>query len=90
MAEIRGRDKKRYYYAMPPELVSLGVSKAMFHFRGLRLYGFTVCLIWLGAYSLLVAGGYNRMRIIIDWLLSLIFGRDTSYVKTKIGKSDAL
>ena len=86
LADIRGRDKKPYFYSKPPELVSLGASKAAFRFRGLRLYGFAARLIWLGAYSLLVTGTYNRMSIIIDWLLSLIFGRDTTYVKTRIGK----
>jgi len=86
LADIRGRNKKPYCYSEPPELVSLGASKAMFRFRGLRLYGFTARLIWLGAYSLLVTGTHNRMRIIIDWLLSIIFGRDTTFVKTSIGK----
>jgi len=25
--------------------------------------------------------------VIIDWLSAIFFGRDTSYIKTKIGKS---
>ncbi len=81
LAEIRGRDKKPYRYSKPAEIVSLGTSKAMFRFHGLRLYGFLARLIWVGAYSLLVTGTYNRIRIIMDWLLSLIFGRDTTFIK---------
>jgi len=81
LADIRGRDKKLYCYSKPPELVSLGASKAMFRFHGLRLYGFAARLIWLGAYSLLVTGTYNRVRIIMDWLLSLVFGRDITYLR---------
>jgi NADH dehydrogenase len=81
LAEIRGRDKKPYHYSNPAEVVSLGASKAMFRFYGLRLYGFVARLIWLGAYALLVMGTYNRVRIIMDWLLSRLFGRDTTFLK---------
>ena len=81
LAEIRGRNKKPYRYSNTAEMVSLGTSKAVLRFRGLRLYGFPARLIWLGAHSLLVTGTYNRVRIIMDWLLSLIFGRDTTFLK---------
>ena len=81
LSEIRGRDKKPYRYSPPPEMVSLGASKAMFRFHGLRIYGFLARLIWVVAYSLLITGTYNRTRVIIDWLLSLVFGRDTTFLK---------
>lgn len=81
LADIRGTDKKSYRYSNPVEMVSLGASKAMFRFRGLRLYGLPARLIWLVAYSLLATGTYNRIRIIMDWLLSLLFGRDTTFIK---------
>lgn len=81
LADIRGRDRQPYRYSNPGEMVSLGASKAMFRFHGLRLYGFVARLVCLAAYSLLVAGAYNRTRIIIDWLLSLLFGRDTALLK---------
>ena len=81
LAEIRGKDKRPYRYVNTGEVVSLGVSKAVFRFHGLRLYGLPAKLIWLSAYSLLVTGTYNRVRIIIDWLLSFVFGRDTTFLK---------
>ncbi len=81
LAEIRGRDKKPYRYSGTPEILSLGASKAALRFLGLRLYGFLARLIWLVAYSLLVTGTYNRIRIIADWLLSLVFGRDITVLK---------
>ena len=87
LAAIRGREKKPYRYSEPPDLVSLGVSKAMFRWRWFRLYGWPARLLWIGAYGLLVTGKYNRVRVILDWLSAIFFGRDTSYIKTKIGKS---
>jgi NADH dehydrogenase len=81
LAEIRGRDKKPYHYSSTPEILSLGSSKAVLRVLGLRLYGFLARLIWLAAYSLLVTGTYNRIRVITDWLLSLFFGRDITFLK---------
>jgi NADH dehydrogenase len=83
LAEIRGGDKKPYRYSQSGEIVSLGPSKAVMRLHGLRLYGFPARLIWLVAYSLLVAGAYNRIRILMDWLLSLMFGRDVTHLRLK-------
>jgi len=83
LAEIRGRDKKPYRYSNTPEVVSLGASNAILRFHGLRVYGFVARFIWLVGYSSLVTGGYNRTRIIMDWLLSLVFGRDTTFLKLR-------
>jgi len=63
-------------------MVSLGASKAMFRFHNLRLYGFAARFIWIGAYSLLITGTYNRVRIVVDRLLSLIFGRDITHFRS--------
>jgi NADH dehydrogenase len=81
LADIRGRSKKPYRYSHPAEMVSLGSTKAMFRFHSFRLYGFPARLIWLVAYSFLITGIHNRVRIIMDWLLSLIFGRDTPFIE---------
>jgi NADH dehydrogenase len=81
LAEIRGRDKKPYRYSQNAEMVSLGTSKAILRFRGLRIYGPAARFVWLIAYVLLVTGTYNRIRIVIDWLLSFIFGRDTTLLR---------
>lgn len=81
LADIRGRDKKQYHYSNIAEMISLGDSKAAVRIGDLRLYGITARLIWLVAYSLLVTGTYNRIRVILDWLLSLVFGRDTTFLK---------
>ncbi|NIS68240.1 MAG: FAD-dependent oxidoreductase [Proteobacteria bacterium] len=81
LADIRGKNKKPYRYSGTPEIVSLGASKAVLRFHGLRLYGFPARLIWLGVYSSLVTGTYNRVRVLTDWLLSLLFGRDITFLK---------
>ncbi|MBI2857864.1 MAG: FAD-dependent oxidoreductase [Chloroflexi bacterium] len=83
LADIRGKDRKPYRYANTAEAVSLGSSDAVVRFYGLRLYGLPARLVWLLGYSFLVTGTSNRIRIIIDWLLSSVFGRDITFIKMK-------
>ena len=81
LAEIRGRDKKSYRYTNYAEAVSLGSTDAAVRFYNLRLYGFLARLVWLVGYSSLVTGMSNRIKIIMDWMLSFIFGRDVTFIK---------
>ncbi len=81
LAGIRGGDKKPYVYSGTPEILSLGSSKAVLRIHGLRFYGFIARLIWTVVYSSLITGIYNRVRVLTDWLLSLLFGRDITYLK---------
>ena len=83
LADIRGRDKVRYRYTNTAEAVSLGSSDAAVRFYGLRFYGFLARIIWLVGYSSLVTGTSNRIRIIMDWLLSSVFGREITLIKLK-------
>lgn len=81
LAEIRGRDRGKYKYSNAAEAVSLGSTNAAVRFYWLRLYGFPASIMWLVGYSSLVTGVANRIRIIMDWLLSSLFGRDVTFTK---------
>ncbi|MBM4349264.1 MAG: hypothetical protein FJ106_05170 [Deltaproteobacteria bacterium] len=81
LAAIRGSDPRAFHYSGIPEIVSLGSLRAVLRLHRLRLYGFPARLVWLILYSSLVTGIYNRVRILTDWLLSLLFGRDITYLK---------
>lgn len=83
LAEIRGRDKKPYRFSGTPEILSLGVSRAVMRLSGVRLYGFPARMVWVLAYSLLITGMYNRIRVLTDWLLSLVFGQDITFLRLK-------
>jgi NADH dehydrogenase len=83
LAEVRGTDKQPYRYSLGAEMLSLGASKAILRFHGLRLYGFPARLMWIIAYTSLTIGDYNRARIMTDWLLGLVFGRDITLLKLK-------
>jgi NADH dehydrogenase len=81
LSEIRGSAAKPYDCGHIPQMVSLGGSRAIVRFRNLQLVGYPAQMLWLAAYTLLIAGSYNRIRVLMDWLLSSMFGRDTTYLK---------
>ncbi|MDI6763111.1 MAG: FAD-dependent oxidoreductase, partial [Thermodesulfobacteriota bacterium] len=81
LSAIRGSDPRAFHYSGIPEIVSLGSSRAVLCLHRVRLYGFPARLVWLILYSSLVTGIYNRVRVLTDWLLSLLFGRDITYLR---------
>ncbi len=81
LADIQGREKRPYIYSNPFDIVPLGPSKGVFGFHSLRLYGLPARFFWMVGYAALIPRTYNRARILGDWLLSLIFGRDMTFVK---------
>ncbi|MDO8687992.1 MAG: hypothetical protein Q7K41_05325, partial [Dehalococcoidales bacterium] len=81
LADIRGQYRKPYHFTNDTEVISLGNSKAVFRFRGLCLYGLPARFLWTVGYTLLITGNYNRTRVVLDWILARLFGRDTVLVK---------
>ncbi len=81
LADIRGKDRKPYRNTRTAEAVSLGSFDAVVRFYGLRLYGLPARVVWLLGYCFLVTGTSNRIRIVIDWVLSSVFGRDITFIK---------
>lgn len=80
LAEIRGQPCIPYHYTNTAEAVSLGGSDAVVRFMKLRFYGKAARFLWLLGYVYLVTGIPNRIRIVLDWLFSLVFGRDVTYI----------
>ncbi|OGO39856.1 MAG: hypothetical protein A2147_04445 [Chloroflexi bacterium RBG_16_57_8] len=81
LAEIRGKKKRPYVYSNPFEVIPLGPTRGLFSFHSLRLYGILGRFLWMAGYATLVPNLYNRVRISTDWVLSMVFGRDVSYLK---------
>ncbi|MCX8125957.1 MAG: NAD(P)/FAD-dependent oxidoreductase, partial [Dehalococcoidia bacterium] len=82
-AEVIGRPRRPYRNPFSGGLVSLGTRSAVINAYGLRLHGFIARAVWLAAYSSLLTSTYNRIRVVSDWLLTLLFGRDTSMLELR-------
>ncbi|MBI4330273.1 MAG: NAD(P)/FAD-dependent oxidoreductase [Chloroflexi bacterium] len=81
VASIRGRPQRPYRYKYTGEIVSLGPGSAVARLYFLRLHGFAARVLWLVAYLSIMKGYYNRTRVLLDWFLSLVFGRDTTLLR---------
>jgi len=76
VAGIFSKEKKPYRYIHMGETVSLGSHTAAINIFGVRIYGVIARFIWLNGYLSLLMGWFNRLRVLTDWFLALIFGRD--------------
>ena len=63
--------------------MSLGQRNAAMSLYGLHFSGLMVRVIWLAGYLSIMMGPYNRTRVAIDWLMALIFQRDSTLLTVK-------
>ncbi len=77
-AEIKGGRLKPFSYTLMAEMVSLGSHNAVVNIHGFYMRGLSARAIWLIGYLLVMKGAYNRTRVLIDWLLALVYGRDST------------
>lgn len=83
VADLNGKEKKKYILSDSEEIISLGRSNALLRIRKLWIHGLLAVLVWVMSYSLLAFGKKNRMKIAIDWILSWIYGPDFVIIKSR-------
>ncbi|TDV49952.1 NAD(P)/FAD-dependent oxidoreductase [Actinophytocola oryzae] len=75
-AVLRGRDPVEFRFRTLGMLVALGHRTAIADIRGRRFSGLAAWLLWRGIYLAKLPGLDKRIRVLIDWLLDLVFPRD--------------
>lgn len=80
-AFLAGGELKPYRYKHMGQLVSLGPRDALADIYGYRFKGFASRMLWATAYSGLMTGRYNQARVLTDWALELMFGRDSMLLR---------
>ncbi len=83
LADLFGGRKRPCPVPWMAQTVSLGSRGAGMELLGLRLFGLPARFLWLVSYLLLVPSVYVRTRVLLDWLLALIFGRDTTLIRLR-------
>ena len=73
---IEKRPLKPFAFAGLGEACSLGYRRAVAQLWGLRLYGITAWIMWRSVFLTFVPTWDRRIRILLDWMLTPIFGRD--------------
>jgi len=63
-------------------LVVLGHNTAAAEIRGMRFSGLFAWFLWRGIYLAKLPGFEKKVRVLIDWLLDLVFPRDIVVART--------
>jgi NADH dehydrogenase len=82
-ADLMCKKRIKYHYSDSAEIISLGRSNALLRVHKFWFRGILAALIWVMSYSLLAIGTKNRVKITIDWILSRIYGPDTTVINPK-------
>ncbi|MBI4295004.1 MAG: FAD-dependent oxidoreductase [Chloroflexi bacterium] len=83
LADLLGGEKKPCPVPWAAETVSLGSREAALKLWRLRFFGLPARFLWLTSYLLLVPSIYIRTRVLLDWLLALVFGRDATLLRLR-------
>lgn len=75
-AVLRGSPPAEFRFRTIGILVALGHRTAAAEIRGHRFSGFAAWLMWRGIYLAKLPGIEKRVRVLLDWLLDLVFPRD--------------
>jgi len=75
---LTGEKPLPFRYHHQGDLVSLGSRYGVAEVRNLRFSGFAAWLLWRTVFLSKMIGIKNRLRVAVDWAISLFFGRDTS------------
>ncbi len=77
-ASLSGRPPRRFRYKTKGVVAELGQGQAVAITLGLRWRGFPAWLIARTYHLLLMPGMGRRLRLLLDWNVALLFGRDPS------------
>ncbi len=75
-ATIAGRPPTAFRFRTIGVLVALGHRTAAAEIRGRRFSGLAAWLMWRGIYLAKLPGTEKRVRVLLDWLLDLVYPRD--------------
>jgi NADH dehydrogenase len=79
VAAVLGHGKVRpFTYNTLGVFVDLGRNKAVANMVGLKLAGFPAWFAARSYHLAMMPGGAHKIRLIVDWTVNLVFGRDSS------------
>jgi NADH dehydrogenase len=73
---VGGKSARPYRFTGLGDACALGNGKAVSQVKGIRFYGFPAWLVWRSFFLYFVPSRERKVRIMLDWLLSPIFGRE--------------
>lgn len=72
----KGKSLEPYGFSGLGEACSLGRRKAVYHLKGVRMYGGPAWVLWRITFLAFIPSWERRLRILSDWIVVGLFGRD--------------
>jgi NADH dehydrogenase len=76
LATLAGKTAKPFDFAGMGDACSLGRRRAVSQAWGFRMYGIPAWIAWRAMFVMFVPTWDRRIRLLLDWLLTPILGRD--------------
>jgi NADH:ubiquinone reductase (H+-translocating) len=76
LRELDGKPSRKFTFEGLGDACSLGRRRAITHVKGIRLYGVLAWVVWRTFFLYFMPTWDRRIRVLLDWLLTLLFGRD--------------
>jgi NADH dehydrogenase len=87
LARIDGGPMQPFRYRMIGSLASIGAATGVGVVWGIQVRGFIAWVMWRGYYWLQVPRFNRKVRVLIDWGLTFLFGIDPVQLKVEEAKS---
>ncbi len=82
VAVLRGEEPKPFVYTPIGELAIVGKRSGVAQIYGKNISGLPAWAMWRAIYLAKMPGTGQKIRILMDWLLDLVFGRDIPELST--------
>jgi NADH dehydrogenase len=76
LADLRGRQIKRYVHHSLGTVATLGLGRGIFEWKGIVVKGLPAWLMHRGYHVLAVPSWERKLRVLAIWLTAAVFGRD--------------
>ncbi len=88
LADVKGGDRKMFTYVDKGTMATIGRSKAIAEFAGLKFKGLIAWLMWLGLHVFFLIGFRNRFAVMASWFWAYLTRERSARLIT--GDSDEL
>ena len=82
-AKRKSKRKKAFDYKTRGIMATVGKRTAVAKIFGIKLHGFTAWWLWRTFYLMNLPTTRKKIRVMIDWTIDLLFGRDSGFAVSK-------
>jgi NADH dehydrogenase len=82
-AKRKSKRKKTFDYKTRGIMATVGKRTAVAKIFGIKLHGFTAWWLWRTFYLMNLPTTKKKIRVMIDWTIDLLFGRDSGFAVWK-------